>query len=73
MKPTTVKDRIADMMRAEGYDFMTAYEHADKCVAEFLASGRKRETYYCGHSSITLRVSKKRANPLAEVIPMVTI
>lgn len=55
MKCVTVKDQIADMMRREGYDFMTAYHWATIAIAEFKASGRREQTYYCGHSSIKLR------------------
>ena len=54
MKPTTVKDQIADMMRAEGYDFMTAYEHATRAIREFLDSGKAEVTLHCGSSFITL-------------------
>lgn len=45
---------ITDMMRAEGYDFMTACHWADVVLSEFKASGRPRETYYCGGSKILL-------------------
>lgn len=58
MKRVPVKDQLADMMRAEGYDIMTAYHWATIAIAEFKASGRRRCTYYCGRSRIVLRNAK---------------
>lgn len=41
----SIKDKIADALRTEGFDFMTAYEEADRVIKEFVASGKPEATY----------------------------
>lgn len=54
-EPKTVKDTIAQVLRAEGYDFLTAYEIATKYMKEFLDSGKKQETYGTKNLQFTLK------------------
>ena len=54
--PDSIKDRIADSLRSEGFDFMSAYEEAHRVIAEFVASGKPEATYRTrGGSTITLK------------------
>lgn len=50
----TVKEQIVEIIRAEGYDFITACELATKCIAEFKVSGEQSSRYHIGHTSFTL-------------------
>jgi predicted Fe-Mo cluster-binding NifX family protein len=40
------KDKIVDILREAGYDFITASEIATDTIREFKASGKKRQRYY---------------------------
>ena len=42
----TAKDKIVDLFREAGYDFITASEIATETIREFKASGKKRQRYY---------------------------
>jgi hypothetical protein len=43
--PESIKDQIADSLRSEGFDFMSAYEEASRVIKEFVASGKPEATY----------------------------
>lgn len=61
MSRIPVKDQIADSLRKDGYDFMSAYEEADRVIKEFVASGRTEATYTSkGGTVITLRRNNKK-------------
>ena len=42
----TAKDKIVDIFREAGYDFITASEIATETLREFEASGKERQRYY---------------------------
>ncbi len=48
------REQIVDIMRAEGFDAITAAEHATRAIEEFRASGKESETYTVGSSRFTL-------------------
>ena len=54
----TVKEQIAELLRAEGYDFISAMTEAAKLIKEFETSGRKRQRILTKSHSFTL-VRKK--------------
>lgn len=56
--PDSIKDTIADTLREEGYDFMTAYEEATRAIKEFVASG-KPEATYTTKSGATITLKRK--------------
>jgi hypothetical protein len=62
MSVTTVKDKIADIMRKEGFDFMTAYEEAQKAIERFNASGKSEETLRVGKTSFVLKRNTKKGS-----------
>lgn len=51
----TLKDKLVDLIRAEGYDFMTASALATDCINRFKASGKKSERFFIGRAAFTLR------------------
>ena len=50
----TVKEQLVEILRGEGYDFITACEHAQVAINEFLASGEQRRVIHSKTKSITL-------------------
>ena len=52
------KDKLVDLIRSEGYDFITACELASECIKKFLESGQKRAIYHIGKTSFTLQATK---------------
>ena len=53
-KTLPVREQIVDIMRAEGFDAITAAEHATRAIEEFRTSGKESETYTVGNSRFTL-------------------
>jgi hypothetical protein len=53
-KKITVKEQLVDIIRANGYDFITACEMATQAINEFLESGKSIDKYYIGNQSFTL-------------------
>lgn len=49
-----MKAQLIELVRAEGYDFVTAAGLVSQCLAEFKASGKRRATYHIGRSSFTV-------------------
>lgn len=49
-----IRDRLVDIIRNEGFDFFTAHELANRCIAEFKASNKKKATYYIGKASFVI-------------------
>jgi hypothetical protein len=50
-----VKEQLVEIVRGEGYDFMTACELVTDCIKEFKASGKREARYYIGRTSFTIR------------------
>lgn len=50
----TIKETLVSLLRAEGYDMFNACELASKCIREFKASGKTKETYHVGRTSVTI-------------------
>ena len=46
-KPLPLREQIVDIMRAEGYDAITAAEHANKAIKEFLLSRKASRSSRC--------------------------
>ena len=42
----SIKEQIAEKMRAAGYDFWTAMEEAGRVIREFNVSGEKQAEYH---------------------------
>ena len=53
-KTLSVREQIVDIMLAEGFDGITAIEHANQTIKEFRALGKESETYTVGTSRFTL-------------------
>lgn len=51
----TAKEEIAETLRVEGYDFMTAYELAHNRVQEFMKSGKDSEVFHTKTTTFTLQ------------------
>ena len=49
------KDKLVDLIRSEGYDFITACELASECIKEFQESGLPSHRYHIGRVWFTLR------------------
>lgn len=56
----TVKEQIAEIIRANGYDFLTALQMADDLIKEFLDSNQKEATYYLKNGSKLIPIGIKR-------------
>jgi hypothetical protein len=56
-KPKTTKEALAELMMADGLDFWSAFEWADRYIAEFLASGEREKTLWNrrGTQGVTMR------------------
>ena len=50
----SIKEQVADLIVAEGYDYVTALGMAQLCIAEFKASNRAQGTYHIGKTSFTI-------------------
>ena len=61
----TTKDKIVDIFREAGYDFITASEIADETIREFKTSGKKRQRYYL-KNGVSFVIQKKEANKRSE-------
>ena len=61
----TAKDKIVDIFREAGYDFLTASEIAEDTLREFVASGKKRQRYYL-KNGVSFVIQKKGANKRSE-------
>lgn len=59
-----IKETIAEKMRTAGYDFLTAYEWADRIIKEFLDSGEKERVYYVHAGSRLINPFKLVRNTL---------
>jgi hypothetical protein len=55
MKPGGVKEQIVEIIRGQGYDFISACEIATDTIIEFNQSNKKEETYGVGKACFTLR------------------
>jgi len=59
MRENTVKLDLVDIMRVEGYDFLTACEEVDRVFAEFEASGKRSQTLTVGRTQVTINRREK--------------
>ena len=57
----TTKDKIVDIFREAGYDFITASEIAEDTIREFEVSGKERQRYYL-KNGVSFVIQKKGAN-----------
>jgi len=56
MTKAPVKETIVELLRKEGYDFITACEIANNTIKEFKNSGKKKARYvFKSGTSITLQ------------------
>jgi hypothetical protein len=51
----SIKLRIMDVIKAEGYDFVTAGELANEAIKRLMESDRKEMTFCIGRSEFTLQ------------------
>jgi len=57
----TAKDKIVDILRGAGYDFITASEIATETLREFEASGKERQRYYLKNGvSFVIQMARRR-------------
>ncbi len=57
-KGKSFKLTIVEILQSEGYDFITACEHADKYIKEIAAKGPGTYIYYSKTQEITIRAGK---------------
>ncbi len=50
----SIKEQLVDLVRAQGFDFMTACELVTTCLREFKESGARSKTYIVGRAQFTL-------------------
>ena len=50
----SVKETIVKAMQVAGYDTVTACEHAERTIKEFMQSGKQQNSYLCGEQLITI-------------------
>ena len=56
----SVKETIVKAMQDAGFDTVTACEHAERTIAEFVQSGKQQNTYAYGEQVITISRGEQR-------------
>lgn len=51
----TIKEQLVEIIRKQGYDFVSACELADNYIKEFKASGKHQQRYAVGRTIFTLQ------------------